>query len=258
MPSMKPSTAASSLALSLAVATLAGGAAAAGARGASRLQPATSAAVAAAHRVMRRIGRMQTAPWQGLSRVGSVVVECNLFRVRGADHPGSGADVALATRPPGPASEGLAVPARQPAGDTAPSHGARVRHDDQTMDYRVWHAAGGGRPGRDASRPRGQRRRRRRGDPPGDGAAGRGVRKGYRGILDSYRKHYATAQQMGRLTFSELDVRLLPDAGGEPRYAVVTGRFHLDRATHGEVAQDDGVFSLLWEKTADGWKIILD
>ncbi len=61
-----------------------------------------------------------------------------------------------------------------------------------------------------------------------------------------------------RITFSELDVRLLPGAGGELRYAVVTGRFHLDRATHGEVAQDDGVFSLLWEKTADGWKIILD
>ncbi|WP_039953577.1 YybH family protein [Rhodanobacter thiooxydans] len=95
-------------------------------------------------------------------------------------------------------------------------------------------------------------------DAPDTTFIGSSVRKGYRGILDSYRQHYATAQQMGRLTFSELDVRLLPSAGGEPRYAVVTGRFHLDRATHGEVAQDDGVFSLLWEKTADGWKIILD
>jgi len=95
-------------------------------------------------------------------------------------------------------------------------------------------------------------------DAPDTTFIGSSVRKGYRGILDSYRKHYATAQQMGRLTFSELDVRLLPGAGGEVRYAVVTGRFHLDRATHGEVAQDDGVFSLLWEKTADGWKIILD
>ena len=42
------------------------------------------------------------------------------------------------------------------------------------------------------------------------------------------------------------------------RYAAVTGRFHLDRSAHGEAARDDGVFSLLWEKTADGWKIILD
>ncbi len=95
-------------------------------------------------------------------------------------------------------------------------------------------------------------------DAPDTTFIGSSVRKGYRSILDSYRRHYATAQQMGRLSFSELDVRLLPGAGGEPRYAVVTGRFHLDRATHGEVAQDDGVFSLLWEKTADGWKIILD
>jgi ketosteroid isomerase-like protein len=63
---------------------------------------------------------------------------------------------------------------------------------------------------------------------------------------------------MGRLTYSELDVRLLPDAHGEVRYAAMTGRFHLDRTARGEAGQDDGVFSLLWEKTADGWKIILD
>jgi ketosteroid isomerase-like protein len=63
---------------------------------------------------------------------------------------------------------------------------------------------------------------------------------------------------MGRLTYSELDVRLLPGAGGEVRYAAVTGRFHLDRTVRGEAGKDDGVFSLLWEKTADGWKIIMD
>ncbi|MHB1058861.1 MAG: YybH family protein [Rhodanobacter sp.] len=95
-------------------------------------------------------------------------------------------------------------------------------------------------------------------DSPDTTFVGTGVRKGYRTILDGYRKHYAGAAQMGRLTFSGLDVRLLPGTDGEVRYAVVTGRFHLDRSTRGEVAQDDGVFSLLWEKTADGWKIILD
>jgi uncharacterized protein (TIGR02246 family) len=95
-------------------------------------------------------------------------------------------------------------------------------------------------------------------DAPDTTFVGSSVRKGYRAILDSYRKHYATKQQMGRLTFSDLDVRLLPGASGEVRYAAVTGRFHLDRTTHGEAAKDDGVFSLLWEKTAEGWKIILD
>jgi uncharacterized protein (TIGR02246 family) len=95
-------------------------------------------------------------------------------------------------------------------------------------------------------------------DVPDTTFVGSTVRKGYREILDSYRKHYATRQQMGQLTFSELDVRLLPGANGEVRYAAVTGHFHLDRTAHGEAAQDDGVFSLLWEKTAEGWKIILD
>lgn len=87
---------------------------------------------------------------------------------------------------------------------------------------------------------------------------GSAVRKGYREILASYRKHYTSPEQMGRLTFSELDIRLLPGMQGEVRYAVVTGRFHLDRKQHGEVAQDDGVFSLVWQKTSDGWKIIVD
>jgi len=95
-------------------------------------------------------------------------------------------------------------------------------------------------------------------DAPDTTFVGTSVRKGYRAILDSYRKHYASKAQMGRLTFSDLDVRLLPGAGGEVHYAAVTGRFHLDRTAHGEASKDDGVFSLLWEKTPDGWKIILD
>jgi uncharacterized protein (TIGR02246 family) len=95
-------------------------------------------------------------------------------------------------------------------------------------------------------------------DAPDTTFVGGSVRKGYQAILASYRKHYANNAQMGRLTFSNVDVRMLPCAQGAVRYAVVTGRFHLDRSEHGEAAQDDGVYSLLWEKTAQGWKIILD
>ncbi|HEV2540536.1 MAG TPA: SgcJ/EcaC family oxidoreductase [Frateuria sp.] len=95
-------------------------------------------------------------------------------------------------------------------------------------------------------------------DAPDTTFVGSSVRKGYRAILESYRRHYAGKAQMGRLTFSDIDVRLLPCADGEVRYAAVTGHFHLDRTAHGEAAQDDGVYSLLWEKTAQGWKIILD
>jgi uncharacterized protein (TIGR02246 family) len=95
-------------------------------------------------------------------------------------------------------------------------------------------------------------------DAPDTTFVGSSVRRGYRAILESYRRHYAGKAQMGRLTFSDVEVRLLPCAGGDVRYAAVTGHFHLDRSSHGEAAQDDGVYSLLWEKTAQGWKIILD
>jgi len=95
-------------------------------------------------------------------------------------------------------------------------------------------------------------------DAPQTTFVGRSVRKGYRVLLADYRKHYANKAQMGTLTFSGLDVRLLPGVDGAVRYAVVTGRFHLARTEHGDAPQDDGVFSLVWEKTAQGWKIILD
>lgn len=95
-------------------------------------------------------------------------------------------------------------------------------------------------------------------DAPDTTFVGRTVRKGYRTILAGYRQHYANAAQMGHLTYSDLDVRLLPGAHGEVRYAAVTGRFHLQRSEHGQAPQDDGIYSLLWEKTAQGWKIILD
>lgn len=84
------------------------------------------------------------------------------------------------------------------------------------------------------------------------------MRKGYQVVRDDYRKHYASKAEMGRLTFSDIEVRPLPEASGPVRYAVVTGHFHLDREVHGEAPADDGVFSLVWEKTADGWKIIVD
>jgi len=95
-------------------------------------------------------------------------------------------------------------------------------------------------------------------DAPDTTFVGTTVRKGFRTIRDGYRKHYANRAQMGRLTFSAIDVRLLPGRHGEVRYAAVTGRFHLQRSEHGAAPQDDGVFSLVWEKTPAGWKIILD
>jgi ketosteroid isomerase-like protein len=84
------------------------------------------------------------------------------------------------------------------------------------------------------------------------------MRKGYNAILERYKQSYTTPEQMGKLTFGDLDIRLLPAACGKVELALVTGTFHLDRDAHGEAKKDDGIFSLVWRKGAHGWKIILD
>jgi ketosteroid isomerase-like protein len=53
-------------------------------------------------------------------------------------------------------------------------------------------------------------------------------------------------------------VRLLPGSCGAAEYAVVTGNFHLDRTQKGVATKDDGIFSLVWHKGPQGWKILLD
>ena len=84
------------------------------------------------------------------------------------------------------------------------------------------------------------------------------MRKGYQTILERYAKAYASPEQMGKLTFSDVEVRFLPSSCGKAEYAVVTGKFHLARTAHGEAGKDDGVYSLLWHKGPGGWKILLD
>ena len=87
---------------------------------------------------------------------------------------------------------------------------------------------------------------------------GKSVAKGFEPILERYKKAYSTHEQMGTLTFNELNIRLLPTSTGTTEYAVVTGHFHLDRAARGEGTKDDGIFSLLWHKSGGHWKIMLD
>ena len=84
------------------------------------------------------------------------------------------------------------------------------------------------------------------------------LRKGYGPILERYTKAYSTPEQMGTLTFSNLEIRLLPGSCGAVEFAVVTGSFHLDRTAHGDAKKDDGIFSLVWRKGPQGWKILLD
>jgi len=84
------------------------------------------------------------------------------------------------------------------------------------------------------------------------------IQQGFQTILERYKKNYVGHEQMGTLSFNDLHVRLLPTAAGVTEYAVVTGRFHLERTAKGAAAKDDGIFSLVWHKGPGGWKIVLD
>lgn len=95
-------------------------------------------------------------------------------------------------------------------------------------------------------------------DSPETTFIGATLRKGFQPILERYEQSYKGTEQMGTLTFSDLDVRLLPGACGKTEFAVVTGKFHLQRTAKGEATKDDGIFSLVWRKGQRGWKIVLD
>lgn len=95
-------------------------------------------------------------------------------------------------------------------------------------------------------------------DSPETTFIGLTLRKGYGPILERYQKNYSTKEQMGTLSFNDLDVRLLVNSCGKVDLAIVTGHFHLQRTAQGESKKDDGIFSLVWRKGPHGWKIILD
>ena len=81
---------------------------------------------------------------------------------------------------------------------------------------------------------------------------GTDITKGHAQVLERYKQRYPTREKMGTLRFSDIEIRHL---GSD--YASVIGRFHLDRST-GAGGEASGIFTLLFHKTAHGWKIILD
>lgn len=76
-----------------------------------------------------------------------------------------------------------------------------------------------------------------------------GVSRGWDGVLARYRKNYPDRAAMGQLDFSELEFRSLG-----PDFALVLGHWYLKR----EKGDIGGVFSLVWQRFPDGWKIIHD
>ncbi len=71
-------------------------------------------------------------------------------------------------------------------------------------------------------------------------------------LLARYRGRYPDREHMGKLTFSELQARTL-----SPTFAIVTGRFTLDRAADAG-GKSTGLFTLVMRRGPGGWRIIHD
>jgi ketosteroid isomerase-like protein len=80
-------------------------------------------------------------------------------------------------------------------------------------------------------------------------SGGSGVSRGWDGVLARYKKNYADRAAMGQLDFSDLEFRFLGQDA-----ALVLGRWHLKR----EKGDVGGVFTLVWQRFPDGWKIVHD
>src|ERR1700730_15792268 len=90
-------------------------------------------------------------------------------------------------------------------------------------------------------------------DSPDTTFIGREItRGGTKAILDRYRRSYPTPEAMGKLTFSEIEVRPLDEG-----VALAIGRFQLKRTAAGG-GDAAGRFTLILRRTAEGWKIIHD
>ena len=76
-----------------------------------------------------------------------------------------------------------------------------------------------------------------------------GIERGWQAVLDRYRKGYPDRAAMGKLTFSNLEITMLGRQA-----ALVLGEWRLDRASD----QPHGVFTLIFRKFPEGWRIIHD
>ncbi len=80
--------------------------------------------------------------------------------------------------------------------------------------------------------------------------SGNSKAQGWQATLDRYVKKYKSeGKEMGQLTFSDVKIEMLgPDS------AFVRGRFELVQSKD----KPTGLFTLIFKRTADGWRIIHD
>lgn len=76
-----------------------------------------------------------------------------------------------------------------------------------------------------------------------------GIYQGWDDVLKRYEKTYPNRAAMGQLTFSGLEIHVL-----STNSAYVIGKYRLER----EKDHPGGVFTLIFRKFDDGWKIVND
>jgi ketosteroid isomerase-like protein len=79
-----------------------------------------------------------------------------------------------------------------------------------------------------------------------------GIQRGFVSMKENYKRNYPTKEAMGQLTFSELEVHTIDE-----KVAVCIGRFKLERSKKNG-GNAEGLFTLIFEKTESGWKIVVD
>ncbi|REJ75641.1 MAG: nuclear transport factor 2 family protein [Acidobacteria bacterium] len=79
--------------------------------------------------------------------------------------------------------------------------------------------------------------------------SGNSISMGWQAALDRYKRNYDTREKMGTLTFSESIVTVL-----DKNNAYVFGRWTLKRTND----EPTGLFTLIFRRTDDGWKITHD
>jgi uncharacterized protein (TIGR02246 family) len=81
---------------------------------------------------------------------------------------------------------------------------------------------------------------------------GEKMTRGLEDLKKRYQEHYPTRAAMGKLGFYDLEIHPM----GKD-YAYVIGRWQLERDQEGG-GNVSGIYSLVFRRTAIGWKIVLD
>ena len=82
-------------------------------------------------------------------------------------------------------------------------------------------------------------------------ASGGTVQRGWQKTLERYQSRYSTREQMGTLTFSDLEF-----TENSADYAEVFGKFHLARDK--SVGDASGLFTLLMKREGQRWLVLHD